>query len=299
MATVSVENLYKSYDDKKAVIGLDFSAVPGEILGLIGPNGAGKSSTIKMILDFIRPDSGKILVFGGPMNEECKNRIGYLPEERGLYRKLSAIDLILYLASLKGMPPKIAEDKALELLKKTGMLDIRRKKINEMSRGMAQVIQFIVTVIHEPDLIILDEPFSGMDPVNTELVKNVIKKLRDDGKTIILSTHQMNQIEELCDKVLMLNKGKAVFFGDLNQTIKSRYQKNKLKVDVEGDLSAIEGIAEIRTNKDHTELILEEGSPSQLILDRIRAAEIKVNRFEVARPSLHEIFLEIVRDKDE
>jgi ABC-2 type transport system ATP-binding protein len=276
MATVSVENLYKSYNEKKAVIGLSFSAAPGEILGLIGPNGAGKSTTIKMILDFIKPDSGNIQVFGSAMKEEYKDRLGYLPEERGLYKKLSAIDLILYLASLKGMSSKLSEEKALELLKQTRMFEVRKKKINEMSRGMAQVIQFIVTVIHEPDLIILDEPFSGMDPVNTELVKNVIKKLRDDGKAIILSTHQMNQIEELCDKVLMLNNGKAVFFGDLNQTIKSRFQKNKLKVDVDGDLTDIEGILEIRKNKDHTELILEEGSPSQLILDRIRAAELTI-----------------------
>ena len=200
MKAVEVNHLYKSYTGKRAVEDLSFSVNPGEILGLIGPNGAGKSSTIKIILDFMKPDSGEVKIFGQQMDEACKNQIGYLPEEKGLYKKLTAIDLILYFASLKGMDKSSAKEKADVLLRRTGMFESRKKKIKEMSKGMGQLIQFIVTIIHDPKLIIMDEPFSGLDPVNTELMKNIVSDLRNDGKAIILSTHQMNQVEEICDR---------------------------------------------------------------------------------------------------
>ena len=216
MTAVEVNHLYKSYADVTAVNDLTFSVDPGEILGLIGPNGAGKSSTIKIILDFMKPDSGEVKIFGQQMNEALKDHIGYLPEERGLYKRLTAIDLILYLASLKGMDKATAEKKADILLEQTGMLEYKKKKNKEMSKGMGQLIQFIVTIIHEPELIILDEPFAGLDPVRTETIKNIIGNLRDEGKAIILSTHQMNKVEELCDRVLMINKGHTVLYGDLN-----------------------------------------------------------------------------------
>jgi len=215
MATVEVNKLFKSYGEKKAVNDLSFELEPGEILGLIGPNGAGKSTTIKIILDFMKPDSGEVKIFGDRMNESFKNKIGYLPEERGLYKKLTAIDLILYLASLKGMKKSVAEERARVLLEKTGMLESMKLKNKNMSKGMGQLIQFIVTVIHDPDLIILDEPFSGLDPVNTEIIKNIIGDLRDEGKAIMLSTHQMNHVEELCDRVLMITQGKSVLYGDV------------------------------------------------------------------------------------
>ena len=223
MTAIAVHHLYKSYDGKIAVKDLTFTVEPGEILGLIGPNGAGKSSTVKIILDFMKPDSGEVEIFGHPMNEASKNHIGYLPEEKGLYKKLSAIDQIIYLASLKGMGKALAEKKANELLQQTGMFESKKMKIKHMSKGMGQMIQFIVTIIHSPKLLIMDEPFSGLDPVNTELMKNMIGNLRDEGKAIILSTHQMHQVEELCDRVLMINHGSEVLYGDLKD-IKSMLQ---------------------------------------------------------------------------
>ncbi len=292
MTSVAVHHLYKSYAGKTAVKDLTFSVDPGEILGLIGPNGAGKTSTIKIILDFMKPDSGEVKIFGHQMNEACKNQIGYLPEERGLYKDLTAIDLIIYLASLKGMDKVTAEKKAHVLLRRTGMLESKKKKIKEMSKGMGQIIQLIVTIIHDPKLIILDEPFSGLDPVNTELMKNIIGNLRDEGKAIILSTHQMNQVEELCDRVLMINQGHAVLYGDLKET-RARFSKNSVQVNVEGELGDLPGVIDKKFNKDCVELVLAPDTTPQIILDQLRDRGITINRFEITTPSLNEIFLNI------
>jgi ABC-2 type transport system ATP-binding protein len=293
MTTVSVRHLHKSYAGRPAVKDLSFSVDPGEILGLIGPNGAGKSTTIKIILDFMKPDSGEVEVFGHLMNEACKNQIGYLPEERGLYQKLKALDLILYFASLKGMDRAAAREKAHELLRRTGMFESRKKRIKEMSKGMGQVIQFIVTIIHDPKLIILDEPFSGLDPVNTELMKSIIGDLRDEGKAIILSTHQMNQVEELSDRVLMINHGQAVLYGDLKET-RERFRKNSVQVSVDGELGDLPGVIDKKFNKDSVELVLAPDATPQSILDRLRDRGTTINRFEITIPSLNEIFLKIV-----
>jgi len=291
-STVEVNHLYKSYSGKVAVKDLSFSAGSGEIMGLIGPNGAGKSSTIKMILDFLKPDSGEVNVFGHPMKESFKNLIGYLPEERGLYKKLTAIDLIVYLATLKGMDKQKAERKASALLEQTGMLENKKMKNKDMSKGMGQIIQFIVTIIHDPKLIILDEPFSGLDPVNTEIVKNMIGILRDEGKTIILSTHQMNKVEELCDRVLMIDHGQAVLYGALEQ-IRTNFSKNSVHVLVEGELGDLPGVLHKKAKNDSFELVLTPESSPQIILDHLRTSGVTIKRFEVARPSLNDIFLEL------
>ena len=292
MTTVAVHHLYKSYAGKIAVKDLTFSVDPGEILGLIGPNGAGKSSTIKIILDFMKPDSGEVEIFGHQMNEACKNIIGYLPEERGLYKKLTAIDLILYLASLKGMDRVTAEKRAHELLRQTGMLENKKMKNKDMSKGMGQIIQFIVTIIHDPELIIMDEPFTGLDPVNTEIIKNMIGNLRDEGKAIILSTHQMNKVEELCDRVLMINKGQAVLYGDLKKT-RASFTKNSVQVAIDGELGDLPGVIDKKVNKDSVELVLAPDTTPQIILDRLRERGITINRFEITTPSLNDIFLNI------
>ncbi len=266
--TVEVTHLHKSYSGKTAVKDLSFSAGLGEILGLIGPNGAGKSSTIKMILDFLKPDSGEVKVFGHPMKESFKNLIGYLPEERGLYKKLTAIDLIVYLATLKGMDKHEAERKASALLEQTGMLGNKKMKNKDMSKGMGQIIQFIVTVVHDPKLIILDEPFSGLDPVNTEIIKNMIGKLRDEGKTIILSTHQMDKVEELCDRVLMINRGQAVLYGDLEE-IRTGFSKNAVLVAVEGEIGDLPGVLQKNIHSGSVELVLTPETTPQIILDHL------------------------------
>ena len=292
MTAVAVHDLCKSYAGKAAVKDLSFSVDPGEILGLIGPNGAGKSSTIKIILDFMKPDSGEVTIFGHQMNEAGKNQIGYLPEERGLYKNLTAIDLILYLASLKGVDKATAEKKADALLQRTGMLENKKMKIKNMSKGMGQIIQFIVTIIHDPKLIILDEPFSGLDPVNTELMKNIIGNLRDEGKAIILSTHQMNQVEELCDRVLMINHGQAVLYGDLEDT-RARYRTNSVRVAIDGELGDLPGVIDRKPHKGSVELVLAPDTTPEIILDRLRDRGITINRYEITTPSLNEIFLSI------
>lgn len=298
MTAIEVNHLFKSFSGKTAVNDLSFSVVPEEIMGLIGPNGAGKSTTIKIILDFIKPDSGDVTIFGGTLNEANKNQLGYLPEERGLYKKLAAIDLIIYLASLKGMDMHSAEKNANELLQQTGMLSNKKMKIEEMSKGMGQMIQLIVTIIHDPQLIILDEPFSGLDPVNTDLLKRMLGNLRDRGKAIILSTHQMNEVEELCDRVLMINNGSAVLYGDLKE-IKSRYRNHSVLVDIEGELGEVPGVIEKRPRKGSVELVLDRDTTPQHVLEKLFNRGIIVNRFEMATPSLNEIFLKMVGKKDE
>ena len=292
MKAVEANHLYKSYGDVTAVHDLTFSVDPGEILGLIGPNGAGKSSTIRIVLDFMKPDSGEVRVFGQQMNEALKDQIGYLPEERGLYKRLTAIDLILYLASLKGMDRATAEQRAHVLLEQTGMLEYKKRKNKEMSKGMGQLIQFIVTVIHDPDLIILDEPFSGLDPIRTEAVQTIIGDLRDEGKAVILSTHQMNKVEELCDRVLMIDRGHTILYGDLMET-RARFRRNSVQVAVEGELGDLPGVVDRQLKNGTVELVLAPDTTPQAILDRLRDRGITINRFEVTTPSLHEIFLHL------
>jgi ABC-2 type transport system ATP-binding protein len=293
MKAVEVNHLCKSYADVTAVHDLTFCVDPGEILGLIGPNGAGKSSTIKIILDFMKPDSGEVKIFGQQMNEALKDQIGYLPEERGLYKRLTAIDLILYLASLKGMDKAMAEKKANVLLEQTGMLESKKKRNKEMSKGMGQLIQFIVAVIHDPELIILDEPFAGLDPVRTQTVQNIVGNLRDEGKAIILSTHQMNKVEELCDRVLMIDKGRTILYGDLMET-RAKFRRNSVQVAIDGELGDLPGVIDRKPRKGSIELVLAPDTTPQTILDRLRDRGITINRFEVTTPSLNEVFLNLV-----
>jgi len=293
MLAAEVNHIVKSYADKAVVNDLSFSVAQGEIFGLIGPNGAGKTTTIRMMMDIIKPDSGDVTILGEKLTEASKNKLGYLPEERGLYRKLTAIDSIIYLASLKGMDRHSAEEKANELLNHTGMLPHKKKRIEELSTGMRQVIQFLVAIIHDPELVILDEPFSGLDPVNTELVKRMFVDLRNQGKAVILSTHRMNEVEELCDRILMINNGRAVLYGNLTE-IKSRYRSNSVLLDFKGELGEVPGVTEKRTHKGYVELVLDENTTPEQILERLVSTGIVINRFEVATPSLNEIFLKVV-----
>jgi len=293
MPAVEVNHIAKSYADKAAVNDLSFSVAQGEIFGLIGPNGAGKTTTIRMMMDIIKPDSGGVTILGEKLSEASKNKLGYLPEERGLYKKLRVIDSIVYLASLKGMDRRSAEERADELLNKTGMLPHKGKKIEELSRGMGQIIQFIVTIIHDPELVILDEPFAGLDPVNTELLKGMFSDLRNQGKAVILSTHQMNQIEELCDRILMINHGRSVLYGKLAE-IKSKYRSNSVLLEFEGKLGEVPGVTEKRTRKGYTELMLDSNTTPQQVLANLVSRGIVINRFEVATPPLNEIFLKVV-----
>lgn len=244
-------------------------------------------------MDIIKPDSGDVTILGEKLSEASKNKLGYLPEERGLYKKLTTIDSIIYLASLKGMDRRSAEERADKLLDRTGMLPHAGKKIEELSQGMGQIIQFIVTIIHDPELVILDEPFAGLDPVNTELVKRMFVDLRNQGKAVILSTHRMNEVEELCDRILMIDNGRTVLYGNLAE-IKSRYRNRSVILDFEGELGEVPGVTDKRTHKGYVELVLDGNTTPQQILERLVSTGIVINRFEVATPSLNEIFLKVV-----
>jgi ABC-2 type transport system ATP-binding protein len=291
--SVEVDHVNKEYGKKFVVSDLSFSVFPGEIFGLIGPNGAGKTTTIRMIMDIIKPDSGNIKLFGKGLNNFSKDKVGYMPEERGLYRKLRVIDSISYLASLKGIDRQTAEKRATTLLEQTNMLLHKNKKIEELSKGMGQLIQFIITIIHNPDLIILDEPFSGLDPVNTELLKTMFLALRRQGKSLILSTHRMNEIEELCDRILMVNDGRSVLYGNLIE-IKNEFRNNSVLLDYDGDIQNISGVTPKPYHQGKVQLILDDGTDPQNVLEQLLNRKVKVNRFEIATPPLNEIFLKIV-----
>ena len=298
MFAIEVKQILKAYDNRAAVNNVSFDVNQGEIFGLIGPNGAGKTTTIRMMMDIIKPDSGEIKVMGEKLNDGSKNKIGYLPEERGLYKKMSVMDTIIYFASLKGVDKVTARKRGEEMLKRADLLPHKNKRIEELSRGMGQIIQFIITTIHEPDLIILDEPFSGLDPVNTQLLKDMIRELKNRGKTIIMSTHLMNDIEELCDRLLMINKGRAVLYGSVAE-VKSKYRNNAVLIETKGDLTGIEGVTGITPHNGALELKLDENTTPQMVLERLVKKGIVINRFELSMPSLTEIFIKVVGDEHE
>jgi ABC-2 type transport system ATP-binding protein len=293
MPAVEVIDVVKAFKEKLAVDGLSFSVEKGEIFGLIGPNGAGKTTTLRMMMDIIQPDTGRVSIFGEIPSQATKGRLGYLPEERGLYKKLSVIETITYLASLKGMDPRTIESEADALLEQTGMLPNRKKKVEELSKGMSQIIQLIVTIVHDPELVILDEPFTGLDPVNTERVKQLLLDLREQGKAVILSTHQMNQVEAVCDRILMVNDGRSVLYGALDE-IRAEHRGHAVLVESDAEVPLVAGVTERRAHKDHVELVLDAASTPQQTLEALVQAGVPIERFEVATPSLHEIFIEKV-----
>ena len=298
MRTVEVKNISKSYGSRAIVDRVSFHVDGGEILGLIGPNGAGKTTSIRIIMDVIKPDSGEVLVLGQAFNDELKNRIGYLPEERGLYRKNRILDVICYLAALKGMESSQAGLKAEEWLARVNMAAHKNKRIEELSHGMAQIIQFIVTVIHDPQVIILDEPFNGLDPVNTQMVKDLILELKRQGKAIMLSTHRMNEVEALCDRVFMINRGRNVLYGSIGE-IKSRYRNNSVVVEFERPVDGLEGLPGRKIKANTLEIFLENGLTPQQLLEHLVSLNMTINRFEVSTPSLNDIFIQVAGGKNE
>ena len=296
--SLEILEITKSFNRNKVVDGISFTVEPGEILGLIGPNGAGKTTTIRMIMDIIRPDTGRIKVFGERLGERTKDIIGYLPEERGLYKKLPVLQSLLYIASLKGMESQRAYSRATELLERVGILAHKNKKNEELSRGMSQLVQFLTAIIHEPKLIILDEPFANLDPVNTELLKEIIFEQRGQGKSIILSTHRMNEIEELCDRIFMIDKGHNVLYGELSE-IKSKYRRNSIFLEYEGELGELEGVARRHDHQGSAELVLNKDTSPQEMLEQLVRRGVKINRYEISTPPLNDIFLQVVGKANE
>ena len=292
---VEVSHVTKSFREKKVVDDVSFTVGWGEVLGMVGPNGAGKTTTLRMLMDIIKPDSGEIRILGEPLREEMKNRIGYLPEERGLYKKITVSDSLRYLAALKNVRGRLANERAEALLKRVNMLPHKDKKVEELSHGMGQLIQFIVTVLHDPDLVVFDEPFAALDPVNTQLLKEFILELRSQGKAIVLSTHMMNQVEELCDRVLMINKGRAVLYGGLAE-IKARYRNNSVIVECDRLPESLPGVVGAKSHGRYTELFLDGRASPQDVLRTLLGLNVVVERFEVSTPSLNEVFLQVVKE---
>ena len=296
MQPIVIENVAKSFGKVQAVVDASFSVEKGEIFGLLGPNGAGKTTTIRILLDLFRPDRGRVSILGGPMDEEKKNRIGYMPEERGLYQEITTERCLLYLASLKGVPAADAKERLGDLLERFDLADHKNKKIKELSKGMQQKAQIINTVIHAPELIIIDEPFTSLDPINMLLVKDMIRELREQGTTIVMSTHQMHQVEELCDRIVLIDEGRDVLYGDLN-AIRERFSGEAVLVQAKGDLPDLPGVTREATNNNAIQLTLSPPATPQSVLKDLLAADVIVERFEIAVPTLDEIFIRVVEGR--
>ena len=292
---VEISHVNKTFNGIRVVDDVSFNIGHGEVFGMVGPNGAGKTTTIRMLMDIVKPDSGSVNLFGLPLCEDTKNRIGYLPEERGLYKKVSVIDSLIYLATLKNMDRNQARERALELLRQVNMFAHKDKKIQELSRGMAQIIQVLSTILHNPDLVVLDEPFSGLDPVNTSVLKQIILDLKNRGKSIIMSSHQMNEVETLCDRVLMINRGRVALYGNLAD-IRFQYRNNSIFVSCDHLPEDVPGVSNVMNHGTHFELFLEGTTSPQEVLSLLVGKGVAIDRFEISMPSLNEIFIRVVEE---
>ncbi len=295
MHSVEVNNLAKSFGSVQAVRDVSFAVEPGEIFGLLGPNGAGKTTTIRMILDVFKPDAGTVRVFGSALDMAGKRRIGYMPEERGLYKDEKLEPTLIYLAALKGMDEQTARTRLAGWLEQFDLAEHRNKKVQELSKGMQQKAQIIATLLHEPDLVIIDEPFSGLDPVSTRQVKQLLDEQRQAGKSILMSTHQMYQAEALCDRIVLIADGRTVLYGPVAE-IKRNFAGNAVVVEGQGDLTGIPGVLETRRENGTWHMALELGANPQDVLRQLAMREnVRIERFELAEPSLDDIFVNVVQ----
>lgn len=292
---LQVEGLRKDFTGVRAVDDVSFAVRPGQIFGLIGPNGAGKSTTIRMIMDIIQPDAGTVTIDGQPMHERLKNMIGYLPEERGLYRKNKLGNVIAYFGSLKGLRPDEAREKARPLLEHFSLTGYEKRNVEELSKGNQQKVQFIIAILHEPRLLVLDELFTGLDPVNQVLMKEALLQLRNDNRAIIFSTHQMEQAEKLCDELLMIDKGRTVLYGSPS-AIKQQYGKNALHAEFTGDgnfLRELPGVLSVDLTQHYAEMELETGTDTNAIIEAM-LPRLELRQVSRVEPSLQSIFIDIV-----
>jgi ABC-2 type transport system ATP-binding protein len=296
---LTVEKLEKSFKDKQALKGISFEVRKGEIMAILGPNGAGKSTTIRNIMGIMYPDSGSITFHNHNGKEIPRNKIGYLPEERGLYKNVKVMDILLYLADLKDYPLDKAKDRILMYLEKFDLVGKEKVSMEELSKGMGQKVQFIGSILHEPELLILDEPFSGLDPVSQELFKEEIRSLAKQGTAILLSSHQMNLVEEMCDRLFMIQNGQKVIYGSLDE-VKTKYANFKCTIKGKNQLDSLEHIPQVQRveqNEDISILYLEPHVDPTIWLkqipDNLSIQELKINRI-----SLHEIFIDIATNKN-
>lgn len=297
MPLVDLDRVSKSYESKAAVRELTLRIAPGSMFGLLGPNGAGKTSTIRMIVGMTLPDSGAVHLFGEPFRREHLRRIGYLPEERGLYKRMKVIDQLVFMGELHGLDAATATTRACHWCERMEIAESMDKKTQELSKGMQQKIQFIATLLHDPELIIMDEPSSGLDPVNVSLLEQILLELKGRGRTILFSTHRMEQVEKLCDSICLVNHGKAVLEGTMRE-VKSRYARNRVIIEYAGDASFLTdpSITELREYPGRAEFKLRNGADGQALL-QAAARHAQIFRFELVEPSLEEIFIRTVGEK--
>ncbi len=293
--TLELRKVTKRYDKFVAVDDLSLTIQKGSVFGLLGPNGAGKTSTIRMMIGITMPDSGEVVVFGEPFQRGHLDRIGYLPEERGLYKKMKLIEELVFLAELKNVPAGEAHRRALQWCERLELTDWMDRKVEELSKGMQQKVQFIACILHDPEFLILDEPFSGLDPANVVILKDVLLEMKKAGKTILFSTHRMDQVERLCDSICLVDKGKAVLEGELRE-IKSRFGRNHVQMEYEGDGDFLQHstlVQSFNNYGNYVEVRLAPGADAQELL-KTAAARSRLNKFEVVEPSLEEIFIDTV-----
>jgi len=296
---LKVENVTKRYGNFTAVENLSFTIRAGRVFGFLGPNGAGKTTTIRMIVGITAPDEGRIELFGAPVSNESQNRIGYLPEERGLYKKMKIVDQLRYFAALKNVSQTEADKRIDFWLGRMNLSDWKSKKTTDLSKGMSQKIQFISTVLHNPDLLILDEPFSGLDPVNVEFMIAVVAELKAQGKTIIFSTHLMETAERLCDDIILINRSRKVIGGTIRE-VKASFSKNLIALRCSGGEKILEDknlVAKVTIHADELELELAENADAQNLLKQLIADGATISKFEEIEPSLNDIFIEKVEGK--
>ena len=298
MEAIAADHVTKRFDTVVAVSDLNLHVEQGAVFGLLGPNGAGKTTTLRMIMHILVPDEGSVQVLGQPASDSTQDLIGYLPEERGLYNRMKVGEVLVFLAALKGLSEAEAAVRVHEWLERLGLSDWSEKKISELSKGMQQKVQFIAAVVHQPPLLILDEPFTGLDPVNATLIKDIMLDLRQKGATIILSTHRMEQVEMMCDAICLINHGRSVLAGDL-RAIKKSYGKNTLRIEYTGDdnfLDQPDLVEKLNHYGAVVEVKLRPGADPQEILKAAVARGVRLTRFELVEPPLHDIFIEKVSE---
>jgi ABC-2 type transport system ATP-binding protein len=295
---IRLHGVTKVFSGHVAVRSLTLDIPRGSVFGLLGPNGAGKTTTLRMVMNIFAPDEGTIEILGRPADHAARDRIGYMPEERGLYPRMVLEEQLVFMAAIKGTPKKEAERRLSPWLERLGLAEWRKKKTNELSKGMQQKAQFIATVLHEPDVLIMDEPMTGLDPVGMDVMREVMLDLRRRGATIVLSSHQMEAVEKLCDRVALIDRGEKMLDGAVSE-VKARHGKNTIALAYDGDggfLGSLPGVTKVTDFGQYVEVRLADGTDPQPLL-REAAARLRVRRFEIVEPSLHDIFVETVTGK--
>jgi ABC-2 type transport system ATP-binding protein len=299
MPTVEISHISKSFGELKAVDDVSFEVNKGEIFGLLGPNGAGKTTSIRILLDIFKPDTGKVSILGGPMTESKKDLIGYMPEERGMYQDIQLDRCLVYLGTLKGIEPAELHKRITGYLERFDLTSSRYKKVKELSKGMQQKAQLITTLVHEPELVIIDEPFSGLDPINTQMVKDLLREQRDRGVTILMSTHQMHQVEELCDRIVLIDHGRTVLYGPLDE-IRKQFSGHAVIVRTPDELPTLPGVEHVEQhNSSAFRLNLNPSTNTQDVLRSLVGRGIQIDQFEIAAPTLDEIFIRVVQAENQ